>query len=124
MKTFFLLLLFTYAPHSQAVESIGLPPPDKPLPLLVYKMEVLNYCGLIDDEISEEFKQQRDHIISHQNLTPEDVQNARMEGWKFGLAEWQNRGLGGFKNWCKTEGKQIVDYFRNPRIANGSTSDL
>ncbi len=124
MKSFCLLFLFTYASHCLATESIGLPPPDEPLPLLVYKMEVLNYCGLIDDEISAGFKQQRDRIIVSQNLTPEDVQNARMEGWKFGLAEWQNRGLGGFKNWCKTEGKQIVDYFRDPSIPNGSTSDL
>lgn len=81
--------------------------------MLVYKMEVLNHCGLIDDEISENFKQQRDIIIACQNLTPEDVQAARMEGWKFGLAEWQNRGLGGFRNWCKTEGEEIVEYFRN-----------
>jgi hypothetical protein len=46
------------------------------------------------------------------------VQNARMEGWKFGLAEWQNRGLGGFRNWCKTEGTRIVEYFRNSRLIN------
>jgi len=113
MKSISLLILLIYAPHSPATESIGLPPPEKPLSLLVYKMEVLNYCGLIDDEISEGFKQRRDLIILDQNLTPEDIQNARMEGWKFGLAEWQNRGLGGFKNWCKTDGMEIVAYFRN-----------
>ena len=122
MKTFSLLLVLVYAPQCLATKSIGLPPPDAPLSLLVYKMEVLNYCGLIDDEISEGFKQQRDHIIASQNLTPEDVQYARMEGWKFGLAEWQNRGLGGFRNWCQTEGKEIVEYFRNNRIANRSSS--
>jgi len=115
-----LLLLLAYTPLCLATEAIGLPPPDAPLSLLVYKMEVLNYCGLIDDEISLGFKQQRDHIIASQNLTPEDVQNARMEGWKFGLAEWQNRGLGGFRNWCKTEGKEIEDYFRNTKIPNES----
>jgi hypothetical protein len=119
MKTFSLLLLLAYAPNSLASESIGLPPPVAPLSLLVYKMEVLNYCGLIDGEISRGFNQQRDHIIASQNLTPEDVQNARMEGWKFGLAEWQNRGLGGFRNWCKTEGREIVEYFRNNKIPSG-----
>lgn len=113
MKTISLLLVLTYASHCAATESIGLPPPDSPLSLLVYKMEVLNYCGLIDDEVSKGFKQQRDHIILSQNLTPEDVQKARLEGWKFGLAEWQNRGLGGFKRWCNTEGREIAEYFRN-----------
>lgn len=109
------LLLVVYAASCLATESIGLPLPEKPLSLLVYKMEVLNHCGLIDNEISEKFKQQRDIIIARQKLTPEEVQDARMEGWKFGLAEWQNRGLGGFRNWCKTEGKEIVDYFHNTR---------
>ena len=113
MKTFTLLFVLANITPSLAAESIGLAPPEAPLSLLVYKMEVLNYCGLIDDEISEGFKRRRDHIILSLNLTPEDVQNARMEGWKFGLAEWQNRGLGGFRNWCNTEGKEIAAYFRN-----------
>jgi hypothetical protein len=113
MKTFSLLLVLSHAPLCLATETIGLPPPNAPLSLLVYKMEVLNYCGLIDDEVSEGFKRRRDHIILSHNLTPEEVQNARMEGWKYGLAEWQNRGLGGFKNWCKTEGGEITAYVRN-----------
>ena len=120
MKTFRLLLVLACGPPCLAAETIGLPPPEAPLPLLVYKMEVLNYCGLIDDEISAGFKRHRDHIILSQNLTPEDVQNARTEGWKFGLAEWQNRGLGGFKNWCKTDGKEIAEYFRNSGIPHES----
>lgn len=122
MKPYCLLLLLAYTPLCLANKGIGLPKPDAPLTLLVYKMEVLNYCGLIDNEISQGFKQHRDHIIASQNLTPEDVQNARTEGWKFGLAEWQNRGLGGFRNWCKTEGMEIVDYFRNTKIPNDSLS--
>ena len=113
MKIFSLFLVLAYAPLCPATETIGLAPPKAPLSLLVYKMEVLNYCGLIDDEVSEGFKRRRDHIILSHNLTPEEVQNARMEGWKYGLAEWQNRGLGGFKNWCKTEGEEITAYFRN-----------
>ena len=120
MKSFGLLLLLTYTPFCLATETIGLPPPDAPLSLLVYKMEVLNYCGLIDNEISAGFKQRRNNIILRQNLTSEDVQKARSEGWKFGLAEWQNRGLGGFRNWCKTDGKEIAGYFRNSGIPNES----
>lgn len=113
VKILSLLLILAYVPLCRGTETIGLAPPEAPLSLLVYKMEVLNYCGLIDDEISKGFKQRRDLIILDQNLTPEDIQNARMEGWKFGLAEWQNRGLGGFKNWCKTEGMEIAAYFRH-----------
>jgi len=120
VKTFTLLLVLAGIPPSLSAESISLPPPEAPLSLLVYKMEVLNYCGMIDDEVSEGFQQRRDHIITSQNLSPEDVQNARMEGWKFGLAEWQNRGLGGFRNWCKTDGKEIAEYLRNSEIPHES----
>ena len=75
-------------------------------------MEVLNYCGLIDDNISERFRYRRDQIIARHALTDEEVQKARTEGWQSGLAEWQNRGLGGFKNWCRTDGREIAEYFR------------
>ncbi|NNE64361.1 MAG: hypothetical protein HKN34_09780 [Gammaproteobacteria bacterium] len=104
-------------PLSLANESISLPPPESPLSLLVYKMEILNYCGLIDDEISAGFGHQRDHIISELKLTEQQVQQARTEGWQSGLAEWQNRGLGGFKNWCRTDGREIAEYFRKIVIA-------
>ena len=115
-----MLVVLTSSLPCLGAETISLPPPDAPLSLLVYKMEVLNYCGMIDDEVSEGFKQRRDHIITSKNLSPEAVQNARMEGWKSGLAEWQNRGLGGLRNWCKTDGKEIAGYFRNSRIPHGS----
>ena len=91
----------------------ALKPPAEPLSLSVYKMEVLSYCGLIDDRVAAGFKLERDHLISSLNLSPEAINKARMEGWKFGLAEWQNRGLGGFRNWCRTEGMEAAAYFRN-----------
>jgi hypothetical protein len=36
-----------------------------------------------------------------------------MDAWKMAHAEWQNRGLGGFRNWCRTEGMEAADFFRN-----------
>lgn len=108
-----LLFILSSIPASRAADSIGLPRPKAPLSLLVYKMEVLNYCGLIDDNISKRFHYKRDQIIARESLTDEEVQKARSEGWQSGLAEWQNRGLGGFKNWCRTDGREIADYFRS-----------
>lgn len=75
-------------------------------------MEILNYCGLIDDDVSAGFNHQRNNIIADLKLSEEQVQQARIEGWQAGLAEWQNRGLGGFKNWCRTDGMEAVEYFR------------
>lgn len=112
-----LLFALSCNPVSRAADSIGLPRPQAPLPLLVYKMEVLNYCGLIDDNISARFRYRRDQIIARHALTDEEVQKARTEGWQSGLAEWQNRGLGGFKNWCRTDGREIAEYFRKIVIA-------
>ena len=112
-KTLGLILLLTNMQYCLAAEPIGLPPPDEPLALLFYKMEVLNYCGLITDDVKQGFDLKRKATITSQSLSPEDELNARTTGWQFGLAEWQNRGLGGFKNWCATEGKKQLSYFRD-----------
>jgi len=117
-------LLSLYPLGGLAGDSIGLPPPAEPLALLVYKMEVLNYCGMIDDEISHAFRQQRDQIITNQKMSPEKVQRARSVGWQAGLAEWQNRGLGGFKNWCKTDGQQAAEYFHNRKLPRDTLPTL
>ena len=77
----------------------------------LYKMEVLSYCGLIDDKVSVGFAAERDRIIRRSSLTDEQIVEARTNGWKAGYSDWQNRGLGGFRNWCRTEGIEARDYF-------------
>jgi hypothetical protein len=78
----------------------------------LYMAEVANYCGLMTDLIALGFRQDRDRIIADYKLSSEDIDAANRESWKMGYAEWQNRGLGGFRNWCRTEGMQATERFR------------
>ncbi len=79
---------------------------------LVYRVEVASYCSLVAPLVAEGFRRERDRIIAAGSLQVDDVEQARMEGWKRADAEWQNRGLGGFRNWCRTEGLEAADFFR------------
>jgi hypothetical protein len=35
-----------------------------------------------------------------------------MQGWKEAHLEWQNRGLGGFRGWCRTEATEAAARFK------------
>ncbi|MFT5111266.1 MAG: hypothetical protein ACI8P9_000578 [Parasphingorhabdus sp.] len=91
--------------------TLAMDPPEDALTLSIYKMEVLSYCGLIDNRVSQGFKQERDFLITKTAADDTQIAKARSDAWQAGLAEWQNRGLGGFKNWCRTEGIEAQQYF-------------
>ncbi len=79
---------------------------------IVYLAEVVGYCSLADARVATGFRRARDRIVDSGGLEEEDIMRARAEGWKLAHAEWQNRGLGGFRNWCRTEGLEAAEGFR------------
>jgi hypothetical protein len=84
----------------------------KDLVRTLYLAEVANYCALVDENVAAGFRRERDRIIERDEVSPADYEQARSLAWKMGHAEWQNRGLGGFRNWCRTEGTQAAEFFR------------
>jgi len=78
-----------------------------------YEFEVAGYCGLVTDRIATGFRSAAHRIIDREGIDDNGLQAARMHAWKAAHAEWQNRGLGGFKNWCRTEGKAAADRFES-----------
>ncbi len=89
------------------------------LTLSAYRLEVAGYCSLGDDAVATGFRIERDRLIARDRLDRESVERARMSAWQMAHAEWQNRGLGGFRNWCRTEGQGAARHFRD--IATSST---
>lgn len=79
----------------------------------MYLAEVTNYCSLVDEAVIDGFRRETGRIIASRDISEKDVEAARSEAWQMGHAEWQNRGLGGFRNWCRTEGMEAADYFRS-----------
>jgi len=78
-----------------------------------YEFEVAGYCGLVTDRIATGFHSEAQRIIDRERIDNDGLQAARMHAWKAAHAEWQNRGLGGFKNWCRTEGQAAADRFES-----------
>jgi len=87
-------------------------PPDRDLVRTYYDLEVAGYCGLATDSVGVGFRVQRNHIMQLKDIDDASMQQARMQGWKEAHLEWQNRGLGGFKGWCRTEGAAAAQRFR------------
>jgi len=76
-----------------------------------YDFEVAGYCGLVTNDVGHGFRRQADRLIQRDRLDRETVNQLRGGAWQAAHAEWQNRGLGGFRNWCRTEGSAAAGKF-------------
>ena len=75
----------------------------------VYFFEVTLYCGLATDSVIGGYHYLEDDFRRTHHLTSEQMDEQRGKGWSLAHAEWQNRGLGGFRAWCATEGREAAD---------------
>ena len=80
---------------------------------LAYRVEVTNYCGLTTERVIAGFRLQRKNLLNEYNLTPPQIQSARNEAWSLAHKEWDNRGLGGFKPWCRRDATRYAEEFVN-----------
>ena len=74
----------------------------------VYFFEVTLYCGLATDAVIRGYRHLENGFRQTHNLTSEEVDKQRGKGWSLAHAEWQNRGLGGFRAWCAGEGREAA----------------
>ena len=75
----------------------------------VYFFEVTLYCGLATDTVIRGYRYLEDDFRRTHHLTSEEMDELRAKGWNLAHAEWQNRGLGGFRAWCATEGREAAN---------------
>ena len=76
-----------------------------------YLREVAIYCGLLSASAERAFNKRIKHLIIHGGLTDQQHQRLRMQAWTAADREWSNRGLGGFRSWCRTEGRSAQQSF-------------
>jgi len=112
----FLLVLAIYG-SSRAAEP---PRPAAALYAANYGFAVSEYCGLVNFEVQDGFRRETADLIERAGLGEDAARQVRLRAWTDADLEWGNRGLGGFRNWCRTEGaaaaQRFVD-FRNARLA-------
>jgi hypothetical protein len=75
------------------------------LSAVFYDFEVASYCGLVTDAVGIGFRRETKRLVSQDAIDSETVTHLRGKAWQAAHAEWQNRGLGGFRNWCRNEGR-------------------
>lgn len=54
-------------------------------------------------EAAAGFRARRDAVLARYPFTPQLVMSARTEADKLAHREWDNRGLGGFRRWCRQD---------------------
>lgn len=76
---------------------------------LYYAFEVTAYCSLVDERVTRGFAARAGELRRRSSLDDDALSNLRGKAWQAAHAEWQNRGLGGFRTWCRDEGRQHAD---------------
>ncbi len=83
---------------------------------IYYQREVIGYCGLTAHGLKEGFYKELTMLMSQHDLGETDKLPAQDQAYKDAYAEWNNRGLGGFRKWCQTEGFDAVERFSGIRL--------
>ncbi len=79
---------------------------------IVYDYAVTSYCGLLTPEVEQGFMLELAAVTEESGLTPEEAKELRIAGWVDADREWSNRGLGGFRAWCQSDGAAAAERFR------------
>ena len=87
------------------------PPPTDPLVRIHYDYEVAGYCSLITKPVGLGFQRQLETMLAQLQPSVEALNKARSDAWQAAHEEWQNRGLGGYRAWCKNEGAAAANRF-------------
>ena len=87
------------------------PQPQNDLEQAFYDMGVIGYCGLSTDAASAGFRRELERVVERGKINEQEFRAARNRAITMVQLEWDNRGLGGFRGWCRTEGAAAVKRF-------------
>jgi hypothetical protein len=83
-----------------------LPAPPRTPADVVYDYSVAGTCGTLTAAGERGFRRELAAITARFHAgDPMAARAARLAGWLRADLEWSNRGLGGFRHWCATEGQ-------------------
>jgi len=78
---------------------------------VAYLYNVAEYCGLNTREVYDGYQREMRQLTRQGSLPESTVRCLRIHGIIAADLEYDNRGLGGFRNWCRTEGLQAAKHF-------------
>ncbi len=95
------------APARQAAGSTS----DRQVRDVVYDYAVTSYCGTLTPEVEAGFRAELAQLTDDSGLNPDQAKAQRIAGWVAADLEWSNRGLGGYRAWCQSEGVDAARRF-------------
>ena len=75
---------------------------------LFFDYENAGQCGLVTEQVQRAFVAKRKHLEGLSNLSAEQLTRLRIKGIAASDLEYDNRGLGGYRPWCKGDVKRGV----------------
>ena len=81
---------------------------------LIYDFEVAQFCGLVNQRVHDAFWAKRKMAKSQSEHSIEALRQIRIKAMAAADIEYANRGLGGYKPWCNTEGRAGIARIINP----------
>ena len=89
---------------------VAAPPADREeIRGLLYDFEIASYCGLVTDDVGEGFRSKLTVLVERGRIGREEMDTLRGRAWQDAHAEWQNRGLGGFRAWCRGDARRAAE---------------
>lgn len=85
--------------------------PTDPIEAVYYRYAVVEYCSLLSPMVAHGFEVERDRLVAEAGVDEQEHRVHRLAGWTAADREWSNRGLGGFRLWCETEGQAAAAGF-------------
>lgn len=98
-----MLLLAVAAPLPPAAAQAA-----DPYSRLIYDYEVALICGLGDIDMQHAYERARARLEAASTLPVVELTKRRRHAMAAAELEYDNRGLGGFRPWCRTEGRSGV----------------
>ena len=93
-----------------AVTCSAAPPVDRTeIRALLYDFEVASYCGLVTDDVGEGFRSKLTALVERGRVGRDEMNALRGRAWQDAHEEWQNRGLGGFRAWCRGDARRAAE---------------
>ena len=82
---------------------------------IIYDYEVAAQCGYVSEAVENAFRIGRDDEAARTGLGTEPLRRLRIKAIVAAAREYDNRGLGGYRAWCATEGREGVGLLRSAR---------
>lgn len=78
--------------------------PRSPYYTLIYDYEVASFCGIVKSPVHAAYKAKRNGLETASGLSHPELTKIRIGAMADAEREYINRGLGGHKPWCRSDG--------------------